>query len=142
MHLFNVLKKIINSNLLGKRRIYINSLFLIKKNSDRRNIYLDENNTLSSIKITDEEVDTIKRIINNSSCRRFVIFIPASTKHYFALIDNQKQVEEYLWMSFDLFYYSKTNHYYVIRNKKDKEWMKYFLERYDKIIENRESHSF
>lgn len=137
MNLFNVLKKIINSNLFGKRRIYINSLFLIKKNSDRRNIYLDENNTLNSIKITDEEVDIIKRIINNSSCRRFVIFISASTKHYFALINNQKQVEEYLWMSFDLFYYSKNNHYYVIRNKKDKEWMKYFLERYDKITESR-----
>jgi len=137
MHLFNVLKKIINSNLFGERRIYINSLFLIKKNSDRRNIYLDENNTLNSIKITDEEVDIIKRIINNSSCRRFVIFISASTKHYFALINNQKQVEEYLWMSFDLFYYSKNNHYYVIRNKKDKEWMKYFLERYDKITESR-----
>ena len=58
------------------------------------------------------------------------------------LINDQNQNEDYLWMISELFYYPKINRYFIIRDKKDKEWMKNFFEKYDKIIENRESHSF
>lgn len=133
MHLFAILQKIINTNYLEeKRMIYISNLFIVKKNKlvDRRNIYLEKNDISSPIKITKEEVDVIKRIIYNCICKRIAIFIP-STQQIYALINNQDQTKDYLWMTTDLFYYSKTNRYYIIKDKKDKEWMEKFFEKYE-----------
>lgn len=133
MHLLGILRKIINGNhSKGRTKIHINTLFIAKKDDseDRRELYLEEKHISNLIKITDEEASTIERIINNCPCRRFMVFIPP-TKQYFALINNQKQVKDYLWMISDLFFYPPQKRYYIIKDKKDKEWMKKFFEKYD-----------
>ena len=58
------------------------------------------------------------------------------------LINDQNQNEDYLWMTSELFYYPKINRYFIIRDKKDKEWMKELFERYLKSKEKGYNNNF
>ena len=85
----------------------------------------------------DDYRNKVKDIISKSQRKKIVLYVPGTESiQYFGLINNKDQTEEYLWMTFDLLYYPKTNRYYIIKDEKDKEWMKNFFEKYDKIAEN------
>lgn len=113
-------------------------IFLHKKtNKNPRSFDLKEESNIKGVAVKPEELSHLKDIISKSQRKKIVLYVPGTESiQYFGLINNKDQTEEYLWMTFDLLYYPKTNRYYIIKDEKDKEWMKNFFEKYDKIAEN------
>ena len=111
---------------------HMQQIFLHKKtNWNPRSFDLDKESYIKGVAITSEDLSHLKEILSKCQRKKIVLYVSGSESiQYFGLINNKDQTKEYLWMTFDLLYYSKTNRYYIIRNKKDKEWMKNFFEKY------------
>ena len=123
---------------------HMQQIFLHKKtNPNPRSIELKSETIVKGIPLEHNDLLYLQTILSKCKCKKYLLYkIGSQSKQYFMLINDQNQNEDYLWMISELFYYPKINRYFIIRDKKDKEWMKNFFEKYDKIIENRESHSF
>ena len=112
---------------------HVGQLFLHKKtNKNPRSIELEKETIINGLPLEQDDLLHIQTILSKCQCKKITLYVfgPKSIQ-YFALINNKDQTKDYLWMTSDLFYYSKTNRYYIIKDKKDKEWMKKFFEKYE-----------
>ena len=111
----------------------IEQLFLHKKtNKNPRSIELKSETIVKGIPLEHNDLLYLQTILSKCKCKKYVLYKTGpKSKQYFMLINDQNQNEDYLWMTSELFYYPKINRYFIIRDKKDKEWMKELFERYD-----------
>lgn len=112
---------------------HVEQLFLHKKtNKNPRSIELEKETIINGLPLEQDDLLYLQTILSKCQCKKITLYVfgPESIQ-YFGLINNKDQTKDYLWMTTDLFYYSKTNRYYIIKDKKDKEWMKKFFEKYE-----------
>lgn len=116
---------------------HMQQLFLHKKtNENPRSFDLEKESDLKGVAIEPKELSHLKEILSRCQRKKVVLYVPGSeSPQYFGLINDKNQTKDYLWMvGFDLLYYPKSDRYYVIKYEEDKEWMKRFFEKYEKMF--------
>jgi MFS superfamily sulfate permease-like transporter len=121
---------ILSQSVFSPKNITIDSLRLYNRNVS----YLDDSELqkICNVRVDQKDIDYLNYLLQKIKPKKIVVYKP-SAKSFYGLISNSKntcfRISKYA------IYFPQKKGHYIIDDKNDIEWMDYFFDKYQKMIE-------